>query len=312
MPSLKDLKSRKASVQSTKKITSAMKLISAAKLRKAQERVIEARPYALKMAETLGELIARKSSFEVPPKLLVGTGKSHHHWVFVISSNRGLCGSFNGNVGREALAHLKNLRAENRSIKIFCVGKRALDLIRASPFADKIVGHVYAVDKPTYPYAKRLISEMLTALEAHKVDVCTVIYNRFVSAIAQEVITHRLIPFSPLVEERRGSPEKPVPGKAALAGKRSTQEGSVSSLYSFEPKEETLLGHLLPQNLSVQLHQALLENAASEQAARMTAMDGATRNADDVIARLELQYNQMRQAHITKELIEIISGAEAL
>jgi F-type H+-transporting ATPase subunit gamma len=297
MSSLKHIRERIKSVQSTKKITSAMKMIAAAKLRKAQDRVTCTRPYADLMIDMLAGLISRASSFEQPPKLLVGTGKEHRHVVVIITSERGLCGGYNTSVVRTAVRFLRELEKEGKPFEIVTIGRKARDLIRSYGYGKFLIKSYTATDLPAYWQARHMANPILENFERGAFDVCTVFYNQFISAISQEVVAHRMIPYTPF-------------GESAL--KIENQESTLTSMYEFEPTEEKVLNALLPQNFYVQIFRALLENNASEQAARMTAMDGATRNAEDMIDKLNLTYNRTRQADVTRELIEVISGAEAL
>ena len=298
MPSLKDLRNRKASFFSTKKITSAMKMIAAAKMRKAQEKVANSKVYADLMSDMLTALVEKGRSFESPPKLLVGTGREDRHLIVMMTSDRGLCGGFNSSVGRKVIAVLDQLHLENKTYDVICVGRRGRDSIRSSEFKESILETYPAFDKPNFWQANRIATLIRKRFEDDMFDICTVIYNRFISVISQKLTTHQLIPYSPLLLYEH-PPEK-------------TQSDSLESIYEYDPHEQNVLNSLLPQNLAVQLYRAMLENAASENGARMTAMDSATRNANDMIDKLDLVYNRTRQAMVTRELIEIISGAEAL
>ena len=297
MPSLKDLRVRIKSVKSTQKITSAMKMVAAAKLRRAQEQAESARPYADRMARMLESLAAAYEGRPDAPPLLAGTGKDAAHLVIVATSDRGLCGGFNSGVVREARRLIRELLADRKDVKILCIGRKGRDQLKRD-FGARIVGTVEDIGKPrlTFAAAEGIQKRLLTMFEAGEFDIATVIYSRFKSAISQIVTRQRLIPLPAPAAERES------PGRAQ--GVRAT--------YEYEPSEEELLADLLRRNLAVQLFRALLESWASEQGARMTAMDSATRNAGDIIDRLTLFYNRTRQAYITKELIEIISGAEAL
>ena len=297
MPSLKDLRVRIKSVKSTQKITSAMKMVAAAKLRRAQEQAESARPYADRMARMLESLAAAYEGRPDAPPLLAGTGKDAAHLVIVATSDRGLCGGFNSGVVREARRLIRELLADRKDVKILCIGRKGRDQLKRD-FGARIVGTVEDIGKPrlTFAAAEGIQKRLLTMFEAGEFDIATVIYSRFKSAISQIVTRQRLIPLPAPAAERES------PGRAQ--GVRAT--------YEYEPSEEELLADLLRRNLAVQLFRALLESWASEQGARMTAMDSATRNAGDMIDRLTLFYNRTRQAYITKELIEIISGAEAL
>ena len=294
MPNLKDLKNRIASVQSTRKITSAMKMVAASKLRRAQEQAEASGPYAERMGRMLSSLAANVQDSGNGPKLMTGTGADKVHLLVVISSDRGLCGAFNGSIVREAKRQITRLQGEGKTVKVLTVGRKGRDQLRRE-FASLIVESYEDVGRRRLGFsdADMVATKVLAMYDAGEFDVCSVVFNKFKSAISQIVTVQQLIPFA-------------VPGEAAVA----TDE--VKPLYEFEPDEEQILAELLPRNLSIQIYRALLESAASEQGARMTAMDNATRNAGDMINKLTITYNRTRQAYITKELIEIISGAEAL
>ncbi len=293
MPSLKDLRVRINSVKSTQKITSAMKMVAAAKLRRAQERAEAARPYAERMERVLRSLAAGMAGQEGAPALLAGTGRDAVHLVVVMTSDRGLCGGFNSTIVRSARRLIRDLRSDGKQVKVLCVGRKGRDQLRRD-FSSLIIGTIEDIAKPrlTFDAADRVARRIAGMFEAGEFDVCTIIYNRFKSAMTQIVTTLQLIPL------------------AAEGTARET--GGTGASYEYEPDEATILSELLPHNLSVQVYKALLENGASEEGARMTAMDSATRNAGDMINRLTINYNRTRQAYITKELIEIISGAEAV
>ena len=295
MPSLKDLRVRINSVKSTQKITSAMKMVAAAKLRRAQEQAEAARPYAERMDRMLSSLAASMAGQEGAPPLLGGTGKDTVQLVVVMTSDRGLCGGFNSTIVRGARRLIRDLIAGGKQVKILCVGRKGRDQLRRD-FGSLIIGTIEEIAKPrlTYEAADRVAERIARMYGDGEFDVCTIIYNRFKSAMTQFVTTQQLIPFAP--------PTAAAAADTALAG----------AIYEYEPDESEILAELLPRNLSVQVYRALLENGASEQGARMTAMDSATRNAGDMINRLTINYNRSRQAYITKELIEIISGAEAV
>lgn len=296
MSNLRDLRARKRSVQATRKITAAMKMIAAAKLNKAQKRAQDARPYARLMSAMLNDLLSTGYQ-EQGPSLLWGSGQDKTHLVVVAASNRGLCGGFNSQIVREAKKYILTEIARGCQIKIICVGKRARDQLKHD-FGPMILETFDAYDMPRFTDAAQISRQIISRFEAQEFDKCTLFYNKFLSALAYEPRHISLIPFTCLEEDLGvGDPS------ASL-----TQ----SSLYEYEPSQETVLKELLPQNLSVQLYRALLENAASEQGARMTAMDGATRNAGDMIHDLNLVINRTRQAQITRELVEIIAGAEAV
>jgi F-type H+-transporting ATPase subunit gamma len=297
MPSLKDLRVRIKSVKSTQKITSAMKMVAAAKLRRAQEQAESARPYADRMSRMLESLAAAYEGRTDVSPYLAGTGKDDVHLVIVATSDRGLCGGFNSSVVREARRLIRELLADGKQVKIFCIGRKGRDQLKRD-HGSRIVGTVEDVGKPrlTFATADAITQRVRAMFEAGEFDAATIIYSRFKSAISQIVTRQRLIPLPP--------PERAEEEQARAQG--------VRPVYEYEPSEEELLGELLTRNLAVQVFRALMESWASEQGARMTAMDNATRNAGDMINRLTLFYNRTRQAYITKELIEIISGAEAL
>ncbi|MBM3478457.1 MAG: F0F1 ATP synthase subunit gamma [Alphaproteobacteria bacterium] len=294
MPSLKQYRTRIASVKSTQKITSAMKMVAAAKLRRAQEKAEAARPYAERMSRMLGSLAGSLSGGAGAPALLAGTGRSEIHLVLVATSDRGLCGAFNSSIVRGARTHVRQLLSEGKQVRIFCVGRKGRDQLRRD-FAKLIVGSMEDVGRRSLSFAdaQRITDRILQMFAAGEFDVCSLFYARFRSAITQIVTRQQLIPF-------------------AIEGGSGAATAAGGAVYEYEPDEEQILTELLPRNLSVQVYRALLENNASEQGARMTAMDNATRNAGDMIKRLTLSYNRQRQASITKELIEIISGAEAV
>lgn len=296
MPSLKTFRVRIASVKSTQKITAAMKMVAAAKFRRAQEQAVAARPYAERMARVLGSLTAAVSGGD-GPALMSGTGKDQVHLVIVAGSDRGLCGGFNSTIVRGARQFIRQLLAEGKTVKILCLGRKARDQLRRD-FAKHIIETIDELGKKRLSFADatRVTNRVLALYEAGEFDVATIFYNRFKSAISQIVTKQQLIPF-------------PIEATAAPVDAVADQAGAI---YEFEPDEQDILADLLPRNLAIQIFRSLLENAASEQGARMTAMDNATRNAGDMIKKLTLQYNRQRQASITKELIEIISGAEAI
>ncbi|MDX2074179.1 MAG: F0F1 ATP synthase subunit gamma [Alphaproteobacteria bacterium] len=298
MPSLKDLKNRIKSVKNTQKITKAMKVVAAAKLKRAREQAENARPYAEAMERMVASLASSIPEGAHGPKLLFGTGKNHTHLLIIATSDRGLCGGFNGNLVRATRRHVHKLQADGKKVKLLFIGRKGYEQLQAE-FRELTIGKLDVLKKKmTYGDVEIVVAEVLKRLEAGEFDVCAVVYSKFKSAISQEVTWQQLVPLSPA--EWRG-PVSSVPDPATSAG-----------VYEYEPEEEEILADLLPKNLGVQLYKALLENSASEQGARMTAMDNATRNAGDMIKRLNLKYNRTRQAAITKELIEIISGAEAV
>lgn len=296
MPSLKDLKIRINSVKSTQKITSAMKMVAAAKLRRAQEGAEAARPYAERMEGMVAAIGASIGDPEGAPRMLSGTGADDTHLLVACTADRGLCGGFNGSIVRETRATGRRLKADGKTVKILCVGKKARDLLRRD-FAKDIVDTVEGIGKRGVQFheADGVADKITEMFEAGEFDVCTVIFNRFQSAMTQIITKQQVIPFQPTTVE---ADEEKSSGPSAV--------------YLYEPDEEEILADLLPRNLAVQVFQALLESSASEHGARMTAMDSATRNAGEMIDNLTLTYNRTRQAFITKELIEIISGAEAL
>ncbi len=296
MPSLKDLRNRIRSVRSTQKITAAMKVVAASRLRRAQEQAEAARPYAGRMERMLGSLAQRMAGLPNAPPLLVGTGKDETHLVVVATSDRGLAGGFNASILREARRQIRSIDGAGKRVMILTVGRKGRDGLRRD-YRGMIHDSLTEIGRRrlSFDEARDIAERILVLYRAGAFDVCTIVFNRFRSAITQIVTVQQLIPFPP-PEEAEGAAEG-----AAVRG-----------VYEFEPSEEEILGELLPQNLAVQIFTALLENAASEQGARMTAMDNATRNAGEMIDRLTLNYNRTRQAAITKELIEIISGAEAL
>jgi F-type H+-transporting ATPase subunit gamma len=294
MPSLKDLRVRIRSVRSTQKITSAMKMVAASRLRRAQERAEAARPYAERMERVLASLAARMPGLSGGPKLLAGTGKEQTHLLIVATSDQGLAGGFNATILREARRQIRSLLSAGKDVKILTIGRKGRDGLRRD-YARLIHDSLTDIGRRAVAFeeARDIGRRVLTMFEAGEFDTCSIIFNRFRSAITQIVTVQQLIPFR-LPE----SAAAPAPAGGAI--------------YEFEPDEDEILADLLPRNLAVQIFTALLENAASEQGARMTAMDNATRNAGDMIDRLTMNYNRTRQAVITKELIEIISGAEAL
>jgi len=296
MPSLKDLRGRINSVKSTRKITSAMKMVAASKLRRAQSQAEAARPYALAMERMLGSLAGSVAGSPGAPRMLAGTGRDQVHLLVAITADRGLAGAFNSQVGRMVRVMARRLEAEGKTVRLMTVGRKGRDYLRRE-FAGNIVHEVsYAgIKRVEFAQARELGERIAAMLSAGEFDVCTLVYNRFVSVISQVPTEMQLIPL-PL-------PERPA-DEAATRGPQAT--------YEYEPDEESILGRLLPQNLSVQIYRALLESGAGEHGARMSSMDNATRNAGDKINRLTLNYNRTRQANITKELIEIISGAEAV
>ena len=296
MPSLKDLRIRIASVKSTQKITKAMKRVAASKLRRAQEAAIAARPYAERMERMVGSLGRSVVGQEGAPRLLIGSGEDRVHLLVVATAERGLCGAFNSSIVRAVRKHAMDLRQEGKQVKLITVGKKGRDQLRRD-LGDLIVQHfdLSKAQKHLGFEAAAPVAERVTQMfDAGEFDVCKIFYNHFKSAISQVVTMQQLVP-CPLPPETED----------AVAG-------TARAVYEYEPDEADILTELLPRNLAMQIFKALLENAASEQGARMAAMDNATRNAGDMINRLTIYYNRTRQAYITKELIEIVSGAEAL
>jgi F-type H+-transporting ATPase subunit gamma len=293
MPSLKALRMRINSVKSTQKITSAMKMVAASKLRRAQQQAEMARPYAIRMQRMLNSLAASVADQPNAPALLAGTGKDQVHLLIAVTADRGLAGAFNSSIGRAARLRARALEAQGKTVKILAVGRKGRDFLRRE-LSSRMVGDISYAGKRRIEYAdaQELAERITTMLNAGEFDVATLIYNRFQSVIAQVVTEQQLIP-APIMKDAAG-------------------DDATAALPEFEPDEETILSRLLPQALAVQTYTALLESAAGEHGARMTAMDNATRNAGDMIKRLTLNYNRARQANITRELIEIISGAEAL
>jgi F-type H+-transporting ATPase subunit gamma len=295
MASLKDLKVRINSVKSTQKITKAMKMVAASKLRRAQEAAEAARPFAERMERVIGGLAASMAGREDAPRLLAGTGADQVHLLVVMTAERGLCGAFNSSISRLARQRAQALIAEGKEVKILCVGRKGRDALRRD-LGSRIIETIElaGVRRIGYANAEEIANRLLALYEDGAYDVATIFFARFKSVIAQTPTAQQVIPL-PVAAE--GSDDAVDLGGA---------------IYEYEPDESAILEALLPRNLSIQLFKALLENAASEQGARMSAMDNATRNAGDMINRLTLEYNRSRQAAITKELIEIISGAEAL
>ncbi|MGB0632655.1 MAG: F0F1 ATP synthase subunit gamma [Alphaproteobacteria bacterium] len=295
MPSLKDLRMRIDSVKSTQKITSAMKMVAAAKLRRAQEQAEAARPYAERMERMLGSLAGSMASTEGASPLLAGTGKQDTHLLVVMTSDRGLCGAFNSSIVREARRMIAELQADGKDVKILCVGKKGWSQLRRD-YAPLIVDLIEDVGRQRLGFedAQGIANRALEMFEAGEFDVCTLIYNTFKSAISQIVTRQQLIPFAVDATDEAENADGPA------------------VVYDYEPGEAEILDVLLPRNMSVQVFRSLLENNASEHGARMGAMDNATRNAGEMIDSLTMSYNRSRQAVITKELIEIISGAEAV
>ncbi|MGX1498887.1 F-type H+-transporting ATPase subunit gamma [Labrenzia sp. MBR-25] len=294
MPSLKDLRNRIASVKATQKITKAMQMVAAAKLRRAQEAAEAARPYAERMGAVLANLAVAFEGRDDAPKLMSGTGNDQVHLLVVATAERGLCGGFNTNIAKLAREKARSLLKQGKTVKIICVGKKGYDALKRE-LGQHIIKTIdlRSVKHVGFNDAAEIGREVLSMYDDGEFDICTLFYSTFKSVIAQEPTAQQLIP--------------------AHFEAGSSDEGlGANAVYEYEPEETEILADLLPRNISVQIFRALLENAASEQGARMSAMDNATRNAGEMIDKLTIKYNRQRQAQITTELIEIISGAEAL
>lgn len=294
MPSLKDLRARISSVKATRKITKAMQMVAAAKLRRAQDQAEAGRPYAEELDVMLAKLSARVVRTPSSSPLLVGTGKEDTHLIVVATAERGLAGAFNSNIVKLAREQIRKLQAENKTVKIITVGRKGNDQLRRD-FAKNIIDTVDLrnVRQLGYVNALDIAQRIIKRFELGEFDVATIYYSEFQNVLTQKPMAQQLIP-------------------ARLPEETEEAADGAHSIYEFEPDEEQILNELLPRNIATQIYRALLENAAGEQGARMTAMDSATRNAGDMIDGLTLNYNRSRQAQITKELIEIISGAEAV
>ena len=292
MPSLDDLKKRISSVKSTQKITKAMKMVASAKLRKAQENAEKGRPFSEKMNNIILNLSNAITDKDSASKFLVGTGKTNVHLCVVITADRGLCGGFNTNICRKAKSYFENILKEGKTLKIFTVGSKGYDQLKRA-YGQYIIEKINYknVKKLTYKEAEDVAAKIIKLFNDSQFDVCAIFYNKFKNIITQIPQAQQIIPIE--------SPTK-------------VEEKKSESFYEFEPEEDEILNDLLPRNISTQIFKAFLENAASEQGSRMTAMDSATRNAGDLVDKLTIKYNRSRQAAITKELIEIISGAESL
>lgn len=292
MPNLKDLKNRINSVKSTRKITQAMQMVAAAKLRRAEESAAAARPYAERFNAVMAELAASVGDSDSAPKLLGGTGDDKTHLLVVMTAERGLCGGFNSSIVKLARASASKLVADGKTVKILTVGKKGREQLRRD-FGDNLVGHIDLSDvkRLGYSNAQSIAEDVLARFDGEEFDVASIFYSEFESVISQKPTEKQIIPAS---------------------FDTSDDEGGASTVYDYEPDETEILADLLPRGIATQIFTALLENAASEQGARMSAMDNATRNAGDMIDRLTIEFNRSRQAVITNELIEIISGAEAL
>jgi len=290
MPSLKDLKNRIASVKSTRKITKAMQMVAAAKLRRAQDAAEASRPYTERFNAVMGGLASGAAGSASAPRLLSGTGSDQTHLLVVMTAERGLCGGFNGNIAKLARTHAQELMAAGKTVKILTVGKKGRDVIKRE-FGDHFVGHVdlTAVKRISYANAQDIAKDVLGKFDAGDFDIATLFFARFENVVSQHPTALQIIP-----------------------AKFDVADDAEAALYDYEPSEDAILADLLPRGVATQIFAALLENAASEQGARMSAMDNATRNAGDMIDQLTIEYNRSRQAVITNELIEIISGAEAL
>ena len=292
MPSLKDLKTRIESVKSTRKITKAMQMVAAAKLRRAQEAAEAGRPYAEKMAAVIGGLAASVGGSDSAPRLLAGTGQDQTHLLVVMTAERGLCGGFNSSIARLAKARIAELTAQGKTVKVLTVGKKGREQLRRD-YANLLIGHVdlSEVKRVSYENAAAIAKDVMARFDAGEFDVATIFYNRFQSVISQIPTAQQIIP---------------------AVFEDAAEDVGAETPYDYEPSEEAILSDLLPIGVTTQIFTALLENGASEQGARMSAMDNATRNAGDMIDKLTIEFNRSRQAVITNELIEIISGAEAL
>ena len=292
MASLDDLKKRIQSVKSTQKITKAMKMVAAAKLRKAQENAEKGRPYSEKMNNIILNLSNGISDKENAPKLLTGSGDEKVHLCVVLTSDRGLCGGFNSNIIRKAKSYFQKILNEGKNLKIITVGSKGYDQLKRT-FNENIVDKITFKESKNTNYfdADKVGKIIIDKFEKKEFDVCTIFYNQFKNVITQIPQEQQIIP---------------------LKASEVKEESETGNIYEFEPEEDEILSNLLPKNISTQIFKAMLENSASEQGSRMTAMDNATRNAGEMVDKLTIQYNRSRQAAITKELIEIISGAESL
>ena len=291
MASLDDLKKRIASVKSTQKITKAMKMVAAAKLRRAQESAEKGRPYSQKMNNVILNLSKSISDKNTAPKLLSGTGKENIHLCVVMTSDRGLCGGFNANIIKKAKSYFSKIINEGKELKIITVGSKGNDQLKRT-FGDKIIQNISFKNSKNANYfdAEKVGKTIIEKFEKSEFDICTIFYNQFKNVITQIPQVQQIIPLNTEDKDQNKSEDS----------------------YEFEPDEDEILSNLLPKNISTQIFKAMLENSASEQGARMSAMDNATRNAGEMVDKLTIQYNRSRQAAITKELIEIISGAESL
>ena len=302
MANLKELKTRISSVKSTQKITSAMKMVAASRLKRAQEAAEAARPYAERMERMIASVMESQQSIQSAPKLLAGNSSDETYLFVITTSDRGLCGGFNSSIVREVRNRIRDLLSAGKTVKLLCVGRKGRDQLK-SEFAASIVKTYEGIGRSGVKFseAEDLTSDLIEMFEADEFDICTVVYNNFVSVITQVVTSQQIIPID-LVGLEPGSEEDEG---------LSTKE-KPPAIYEYEPSEQEILIELLPSNLKIQVFRALLESSASEHGARMSAMDNATRNAGEMIDDLTLTFNRSRQAKITSELIEIISGAEAL
>ncbi len=291
MASLDDLKKRIASVKSTQKITKAMKMVAAAKLRRAQESAEKGRPYSEKMNNVILNLSSGISDKENAPKLLSGTGNDKVHLCVVMTSDRGLCGGFNSNIIKKAKSYFSKILSEGKELKIITVGSKGNDQLKRM-YGDKIIENISFKESKNANYfdADKVGKIVIDKFESNEFDICTIFYNQFKNVITQIPQSQQIIPLN----------------------SEDSEENTSDESYEFEPDEDEILSNLLPKNISTQIFKAMLENSASEQGSRMSAMDNATRNAGEMVDKLTIQYNRSRQAAITKELIEIISGAESL
>jgi F-type H+-transporting ATPase subunit gamma len=293
MASLKDLRNRIASVKATQKITKAMQMVAAAKLRRAQEAAEAARPYSQRMATVLANITQAVGGGGEAPALMAGTGRSDVHLLIVATAERGLCGGFNSQIARFAREHIRRLLADGKTVKVITVGKKGYDILRRE-YASLIIDRVdlREVKQVGFANADAIARKIIALFAAGQFDVCTLFYSEFKSVISQIPTALQIIPSAPMTDFKADT--------------------GAASVYEYEPEPGEILSDLIPRNIAVQVFRALLENAAGEMGAKMTAMDNATRNAGDMINKLSITYNRQRQAQITKELIEIISGAEAL
>ena len=297
MPNLKDLKMQINSVGSTKKITSAMKMVAASKLRRSQERAEASRPYSSRMEEMISSLASSSVSGDGVIRLLTGTGKQERYLVVPVTADRGLCGGFNNNINRDTTKFVRSLEAEGKKVNLITIGKKSRDFFNRI-MKDKIIESYADLGAKGVGYntAMQISNKIQNLYFENQFDICVLVYNRFISALSQEVKHQQLIPLDIKIQEKNSGKDEELD----------------NSIYTYEPDETSILQDLLPKNISIQIFKVLLESNAGEQGARMAAMDNATRNAGEMIDNLTLKYNRTRQAFITKELIEIISGAESV